>query len=537
MGQITKSLKISDIPLVALGNDIHATAVSLNVDESDGSNVVAYSEGNLEYAPSVDETYYIVTGIGDYSNSKLIIPSEHSSGLPIKEIAAGAFEGNKNITRVTIPESIARIGSKAFGDCSYLTSVSFDGSNDFINMYFHNSMGLTNVRYYWWTVTGHNNGTFPGQIMSSRGSVADYEGGYPHSLWAMSVPKDAVGLILSGYDETGKLVQSGEIPSDEFVHCKCWEMHYEQLNLITQELVSPAVRDYIETCEVNSPPLVIGAGAFMRTYIKSINFPFRIKTIDSSAFQNCPYLESVTFSDVKQTLYYGFSYAQLENIGMSAFEGCSRLSFLTLPDNLKSIGITAFKGTGLVQVLIPTSVTTIGASTFHSCTALDSITLLCNCEVPSAMFMGCSNLRSINIGQRITAIGSQAFEGCLNLIKINIPKNVLKIGANAFNKCGSLSQLKFNDPCGWFAGTDASVNTYQFALDPDTLANSPQDYVTQYVAYTLYNLNKMPAPTISIDGETINITDPTGIADEFKIYVNGFHRATYDVNSNTITLK
>lgn len=53
------------------------------------------------------------------------------------------------------------------------------------------------------------------------------------------------------------------------------------------------------------------------------------------------------------------------SIGGSAFNGCSRLTSVTIPNSVTSIGENAFQGcSGLTSVTIPNSVTSIGSYAF-----------------------------------------------------------------------------------------------------------------------------------------------------------------------------
>lgn len=70
------------------------------------------SEG-LAYTLSDDKTYYIVTGMGECTDTELYIPAEYE-GLPVKEIGESAFEFNKTITKISLPEEIVTIGNNAF---------------------------------------------------------------------------------------------------------------------------------------------------------------------------------------------------------------------------------------------------------------------------------------------------------------------------------------------------------------------------------------------------------------------------------------
>ena len=48
---------------------------------------------------------------------------ESKSVLPLKRLIERAFKDCSGLTKITIPESVTKIGKQAFYDCSSLTSV------------------------------------------------------------------------------------------------------------------------------------------------------------------------------------------------------------------------------------------------------------------------------------------------------------------------------------------------------------------------------------------------------------------------------
>ena len=64
------------------------------------------------------------------------------------------------------------------------------------------------------------------------------------------------------------------------------------------------------------------------------------------------------------------------SIGDYAFEGCSVLTSLTIPNSVTSIGESVFTGcSGLTSVTVPNSVTSIGPYAFINCSGLTSVTI------------------------------------------------------------------------------------------------------------------------------------------------------------------
>ena len=93
------------------------------VDGEDGvgGNSVPASQ-KLGYVLSEDGTYYIVAGLGACKDLEIVIPSTRNN-LPVKEIAAEAFKGQKHIVSVVLGNNIVTVGNNAFELCRGLVSV------------------------------------------------------------------------------------------------------------------------------------------------------------------------------------------------------------------------------------------------------------------------------------------------------------------------------------------------------------------------------------------------------------------------------
>lgn len=58
--------------------------------ETDAPSFDSIPENGIAYELSVDQTYYIVKGIGTCTDTEIVIPATYQT-LPVKEIAADAF--------------------------------------------------------------------------------------------------------------------------------------------------------------------------------------------------------------------------------------------------------------------------------------------------------------------------------------------------------------------------------------------------------------------------------------------------------------
>jgi len=95
------------------------------------------------------------------------------------------------------------------------------------------------------------------------------------------------------------------------------------------------------------------------------------------------------------------------------------------------------KGTQLISVIIPNTVTTIGSKAFYAQTSLVSVTLPNSLtSIQDRVFYECASLSSITIPNSVQTIGEYAFYNCKSMGAITIPNSVTTIGVAAFVGCG-----------------------------------------------------------------------------------------------------
>ena len=135
------------------------------------------------------------------------------------------------------------------------------------------------------------------------------------------------------------------------------------------------------------------------------------------------------------------------SIGYSAFEYCTSLTSIVLPNSITSIKDWAFhECTSITSISLGNSVTSIGDGAFAWCTALTSITIGNTVTSIGAMaFYGCYSLISVTIGNAVTSIGNYAFSLCSSITSIILPNSVTSIGDGAFNSCSSLVSITIHN--------------------------------------------------------------------------------------------
>ena len=146
---------------------------------------------------------------------------------------------------------------------------------------------------------------------------------------------------------------------------------------------------------------------------------------------------------IPTTVTYNSKTYNVTSIGYGAFEGCSSLTSITIPEGVTSIGSCAFYDcSSLTSITIPKSVTSIGSYAFYDCSSLTSITIPKSVtSIGDYAFSGCSSLTAITIPEGVTSIGERAFSGCSSLTAITIPEGVTSIGERAFSDCSSLTAI------------------------------------------------------------------------------------------------
>lgn len=116
--------------------------------------------------------------------------------------------------------------------------------------------------------------------------------------------------------------------------------------------------------------------------------------------------------------YFGYPskiHTSHQVIGDLAFEGCSGLTSLKLPSDIRLIGRHAFEGcSGLTSITLPSGVTEIGSSAFYGCSGLTSITLPSGVtEIGKSAFANCSGLTSIYVyAEKMPKLRTNMFDGC-----------------------------------------------------------------------------------------------------------------------------
>ena len=157
------------------------------------------------------------------------------------------------------------------------------------------------------------------------------------------------------------------------------------------------------------------------------------------------------------------------SIGDYAFNWCSGLAEIVIPDGVTSIGSEAFYGCSrLTEIVIPDSVTSIGDDAFYGC-GLTSVTM----PTTVIAYIPIETLQTVILTSG-TSIGDYAFYDCRRLTEITIPDSVTSIGLGAFWACSGLTEMTIP-----FVGAqkDGTENTYFGYIFSPKNDDSTNDFV------------------------------------------------------------
>lgn len=379
-------------------------------------------------------------------------------GVPVRMIAKGAFSGNRNLTEVTMPDTIQRVQGLAFEGCISLRKIHLSNAmTKLINTTFNGCIGLREVNIPD-GVTALREKTFkdtalervhigkrletldPGCFFRTY-NLEDGRNNHPQALSEITVDPENVHL-------------KAEIP---FVF----------------SAGGRTLCAFFGTglCEIPEGVERIGPNAFAgRTGLTDVAFPSTLTEIGEHAFSYSPSLRRVEFGE------------NLRIIGKSAFSYCERLSSVLFSEELEEIGDYAFQNCPIHLVSLPSSLRKLGEASFDCLSSYydfrehpqelriasggpieadgDAVyqieggekTLLriYGPRFPTYYYYNEEDeedtvvLTHYTVAEGTTVIARGAFENRGGLISVTLPDSLREIGDRAFYGCNRLESIRLS---------------------------------------------------------------------------------------------
>ena len=376
----------------------------------------------------------------------------------LRTIGKNAFKGCTSVKEVTIPKGILTVSNSAFEGCSGLTDVTIAAKT--INAKaFAECTNLKAVKM--------EEGVTTIQGMAFANT----------QISAVTIPSTLT---------TAGTTKEGTIEKGPFAGTMIATVH-GQTEDSTEAQEGATILPETKKIPDN---LFLGC-----TSIIDVQIPETVTEIGQKAFKDASSVENVTFAvNTENGKVKG-----VEKIGISAFDGCSSLRELVLPEtvtevlqgafanegalvkadmsraaSLKKWDKESFKGdTALAEVILPTAggITAIPDGAFAGCTSLTGeklkipkniVTITANAfkesglkklyipnqvtTIGASAFEACKNLEDVHISNNISSISQSTFKNCEKLEKVEIPVKVTQIGTNAFYGSGLKDVYIFGDP-------------------------------------------------------------------------------------------
>lgn len=309
-------------------------------------------------------------------------------------IEKGAFSWCSSLDGIKLNEKLTVIEEEVFNRCEKLSSIDFSKFTSIGSMAFYNCKSIEQVNF--------------------------------------SAELEYIGC--SAFSGTG--IETVTIPSKTYVGCNnndhnCDGGHFKDCKNLKEVIF-----------EEKEGRFNVPTSAFSGcTALEKVILPSGTKgiIIGDRAFKSCKKLKRiVNLKDVYWIREAGFAYCtslkRIKGIGDliedKAFIGCKSLKTVTL-DGTKTTSVKAYKNTGK-----------IGRKAFENCTALETITLPDrNIKIEARAFKNCTKLRKVYNSEKISSIGTSAFAYCKSLKEITLSSKVKTVGEKAFLGCTKLGRV------------------------------------------------------------------------------------------------
>ena len=132
-------------------------------------------------------------------------------------------------------------------------------------------------------------------------------------------------------------------------------------------------------------------------------------------------------------------------IAVGAFDGCTSVSSVAVPEGVAEIDNYAFRGcSNLKTAVLPESLELLGWGAFESCSSLEIINIPEKITyIDGYIFAWCGSLKEIKLHSGIKSIGTSAFQKCESITSIIIPAGIEKIDNYAFSECNGLADMVY----------------------------------------------------------------------------------------------
>lgn len=312
-------------------------------------------------------------------------------------------------------------------------SVAYKFSKDVATVYEAGKMTNFTIEVNKKAVTGDYEFRLTGESITPwEADLASHEGNMKEYV-VINVPKagtlkECIAAAGKDYTRIKSLKITGQIDIVDFIFMRDMTnlsaLNLKEVKIMKRENFGEYGYDYAED--------MIPSEAFSMSYVPhlyNIVLPDNLKTIGYSAFVNQSLSGSLIIPE------------GVKEIGDDAFRNCKNLTgILSLPSTLEVIGGQTFDNCGFTcELLLPQNLRVIGYGAFQNCRGLYGNIILPEglLEISICAFSQCLHLTGdLKIPQKVKEIGDEAFIGCSGLNgRLTLSEGLEYIGRQAFCLC------------------------------------------------------------------------------------------------------
>ena len=241
--------------------------------------------------------------------------------------------------------------------------------------------------------------------------ITHYDSGITLKIWKMVAPEKHQ---LNPH-EYFRIISLTPHPGDHCVHTRAFaNNHYLQV-------VFPKIKDF------DFDP---------KSYKVIPIYDKTVKRIETAAFENCTALKIIILPQ------------SLKTFGTKIFTRCLSLQVIVIPKTIRKIPTEFCMDSGIRELIIPKNIRIVKQRAFKNCRYLKKVTFL----------------------EGTTLISEEAFAACTNLSKVHLPKTTLQmIEFKAFSECFQLYLINLCRPLKSIAGDCFYRCNFKRITLPDSL--------------------------------------------------------------------
>lgn len=310
---------------------------------------------------------------------------------------------NTTLKRVILPATVTAIEEAAFANCRALETIDTENALSIGKWTFENCVSLRNLRV--------------GEKMETI-----YDSAFMNctALGTINIPGSVQTLgrwLFQGCESLETITLNEglrELSASTFYGCGVVSI---RIPSTVTEIPDFAFQECskLERIIMHDRVTSIGQGVFTRCYsLKNVKIPVGVTVIRNNTFDECKSLGSVIFHDgITEIQERAFGYC-------THLEGETTGGYLTLPSSLTTLDNGVFQDcTSLLAVdMSKTAVTTIPENLFAHCGKLSAITLPENLQTIGEWAFTTCPVAGITLPASVTSVGNYAFWQCAKLKQV-----------------------------------------------------------------------------------------------------------------------